>query len=64
MLMERSGTHVQVQFSNVDVYGHGDADAHVFVRSFAAFPVGSGSNVSLLNDDKQSLFTHLKRGSF
>lgn len=29
------------------VHGHGYADAHAFVRSFAAFPEHPGSNVSL-----------------
>ena len=40
---------VHVLFSNVDVHvhGHGYADAHAFVRSFAAFPEHPGSNVSL-----------------
>ena len=51
VLMERSGSHVLFGFSNVDlhVHGHGYADAHGFVCSFAAFPEHPGSNVSLLN---------------
>ena len=56
MLMERSNRYVYSEFSNVDlhVYGHGYADAHNFVCSFAAFPEHPGSNVSLLNHDTQS----------
>jgi len=49
MLKERSGSYVKSEFSHVDlhVHGHGYADAHAFVRSFAAFPEHPGSNVSL-----------------
>ena len=56
MLMERGNGCVQSEFPNDDlhVYGHGDADAHDSVRSFAAFPEHPGSNVSLLNHDTQS----------
>lgn len=64
--MERRNSNALSEFSNDDlyVYGHGYADAHNFVYSFAAFPEHPGSNVSLLNHDEQSRFTHLKRGAF
>ena len=70
-LVERSGEYVLSGFSNDDlyVYGHGYADAHVFVRSFAAFPEHPGSNVFLLNgvfttQGYAERITHLKRGAF
>ena len=63
-LVERSGEYVLSGFSNDDLYlyGHGYADAHVFVRSFAAFPEHPGSNVFLLKCILR--ITHLKRGAF
>ena len=56
MLIERSAGYVQSELPNDDlhVYGHGYADAHGFVCSFAAFPEHPGSNVSVLNQDTQS----------
>ena len=65
MLLERSGWYVLLRFSNVHLhYGHGYADAHVFVCSFAAFPEHPGSNVYLLSYKQQIIRTHLKRGAF
>ena len=65
MLLERSGWYVLLRFSNVHLhYGHGYADAHVFVCSFAAFPEHPGSNVYLLSYKQQTIRTHLKRGAF
>ncbi len=64
--MERSESHVLSGFPNAElhVYGHGYADAHGFVCSFAAFPERPGSNVPLLNLRYAEWFTHLKRGAF
>ena len=50
MLVGMSSDYVSSEFSNDDlhVYGHGYADAHDFVCSFAAFPEHPGSNASAL----------------
>ena len=66
MLAERSNGYVYSEFSNDDlhVYGHGYADAHDFVCSFAAFPEHPGSNVSLLNDNMQRSIYTFEAGSF
>lgn len=55
MLVERSSLYVESESSNdaLHVHGHGYADAHDFVCSFAAFPEHPGSNVSMLNDNIQ-----------
>ena len=47
--LERSKSNARCDSSNAElhVHGHGYADAHAFVRSFAAFPEHPGSNVSL-----------------